>query len=51
MLSRNPFDIITVSETWLKDIKLVNSLLSPIIILNNRTEKRGGGVGIYISMK
>ena len=53
MLSRNQFDIITVSATWLNDIKLVNSLLSPIIILNNRTEKRGAGVGIYIkdSMK
>lgn len=51
MLMRYKFDIITLSETWLKDNPL---LLNHVTIpgykneFNNREEKRGGGVGLYI---
>jgi len=51
MLKQNPFDIITLSETWLKDNK---HLLEYVKIngynfsFKNRDEKRGGGVGVYI---
>ena len=51
MLSRYKFDIITLSETWLKDNQY---LLQHVSIGGyrfeyvNRGSKRGGGVGLYI---
>lgn len=51
MLMRYKFDIITLSETWLKDNAL---LLQHVNIPGykvefvNRPNKRGGGVGLYI---
>ena len=51
MLMRTKFDIITLSETWLKNNPL---LLNHVTIpgykneFNNREGKRGGGVGLYI---
>lgn len=51
MLNEHKFDIVTLSETWLKDNP---ALISYITIpgykfeYSNRTHKRGGGVGIYI---
>ena len=51
MLTRYKFDIITLSETWLKDNAL---LLQHVNIPGykvefvNRPNKRGGGVGLYI---
>ena len=51
MVMRYKFDIITLSETWLKNNPL---LLNHFTIpgykneFNNREEKRGGGVGLYI---
>ena len=51
MLSKHQFDIITLSETWLKDNA---KLLQHVNIQGyqfefvNRPNKRGGGVGLYI---
>ena len=51
MLSEHQFDIITMSETWLKQNK---ALLDHLEIegykkdFQNRDEKRGGGVGFYL---
>ena len=51
MLTKHKFDIITLSETWLKDNPL---LLNHVTIpgykneFNNRDGKRGGSVGLYI---
>jgi exonuclease III len=51
MIERYAFDIITMSETWLKENNL---LLQRVTIpgyvhaFNNRDKIRGGGVGIYI---
>ena len=51
MLSAYKFDIITLSETWLKDNKLLLQYVS-IPGYNfeflNRQNKRGGGVGVYL---
>ena len=50
-LSQYPFDIITMSETWLKDNEL---LLQHVTIpgychtFQNRERMRGGGVGMYL---
>jgi len=51
MLWSYKFDIITLSETWLKDNPdLLNhvSINDYILKFNNRDKKRGGGVGMYI---
>ena len=51
MLWSYKFDIITLSETWLKDNPdLLNhvSIDDYILKFNNRDKKRGGGVGMYI---
>ena len=51
MLDRHQFDLITMSETWLKENK---NLLNHLEIVGykkdfrNRDEKRGGGVGFYL---
>jgi len=51
MLKQHQFDIITLSETWLKDNK---HLLEYVKLsgynfsFKNRDNKRGGGVGVYI---
>ena len=51
MLHTYPFDIICLTETWMTDNK---HLLAYITIpgyamsYHNRTEKRGGGVGVYL---
>ena len=51
MLSAYKFDIITLSETWLKDNKLLLQYVS-ISGYNfeflNRQNKRSGGVGVYL---
>ena len=50
-LSQYPFDIIAMSETWLKDNDL---LLQHVTIpgychtFHNRDRTRGGGVGVYL---
>ena len=50
-VDRYKFDVITMSETWLKE----NHLLLQYVTIpgythafNNRDKKRGGGVGVYI---
>ena len=51
MLMRTKFDIITLSETWLKNNPLLlNHITNPGYKneFNNREEKRGGGVGLCI---
>ena len=51
MLNEYQFDIITMSETWLKDNqKLLDYVDIPGYNLEyaNRDNKRGGGVGVYI---
>ena len=51
MLNECQFDIITMSETWLKDNqKLLDYVDIPGYNLEytNRDSKRGGGVGVYI---
>ena len=51
MLNEYQFDIITMSETWLKDNqKLLDYIDIPVYILEyaHRDNKRGGGVGVYI---
>ncbi|XP_048590336.1 uncharacterized protein LOC5519158 [Nematostella vectensis] len=51
MVNRYSLDIITMSETWLKENKL---LLQHVTIpgyvhaFNNRDKKKGGGVGVYV---
>ena len=51
MLQEHPFDILTLSETWLKDdVNLLNYVQIPgyKFSYRNRNERRGGGV-VYIS--
>ena len=51
MLQEHPFDILTLSETWLKDdVNLLNYVQIPgyKFSYKNRNERRGGGVGLYI---
>ena len=48
MLQEHPFDILTLSETWLKDdVNLLNYVQIPgyKFRYKNRNERRGGGVG------
>ena len=52
MLYQHPFDIITLSETWLQnDTNLLQYAQTPgnSICYKNRDERRGGGVGMYIN--
>ena len=52
MLHEYQFDIITMSETWLKDNqKLLDYVNIPGCKLEyaNRDNKQGGGVGVYIN--
>ena len=51
MINQTKFDVITLSETWLKNDKhLLEYVRLPgyELAYRNRDEKRGGGVGIYI---
>ena len=51
MINQTKFDVITLSETWLKNDKhLLEYVRLPgyEFAYRNRDEKRGGGVGIYI---
>ena len=51
MLQEHPFDILTLSERWLKDdVTLFNYLQIPgyKFSYKNRNERIGGGVGLYI---
>ena len=51
MVNESKFDIITLSETWLKNDKhLLEYVNLPgyKFSYRNRDEKRGGGVGVYI---
>ena len=51
MLGEYQFDVIALSETWLKDYKYQQNyvqLNGYNKIFKNRTNKRGGGVGFYI---
>ena len=51
MLHHHPFDIITLSETWLRnDTNLLQYVQIPgySFCCKNRDERREGGVGIYI---
>ena len=51
MLHHHPFDIITLSETWLRnDTNLLQYVQIPgySFCYKNRDERREGGVGIYI---
>ena len=51
MLHHHPFDIITLSETWLRnDTNLLQYVQIPgySLCYKNRDERREGGVGIYI---
>ena len=52
ILQEHPFDILTLSETWLKDnMNLLNYVQIPgyKFSYKNRSERRGGGVGLYIN--
>ena len=52
MLSLYKFDIVCVTETWLKnDSTQINYVQIPgyDFVYNNRTTSKGGGVGFYIS--
>ena len=47
MLYQHPFDIITLSETWLRnDTKLTTVRTNTRY--KNRDERRGGGVGMFL---
>ena len=51
MVNESKFDIITLSEIWLKnDNQLLEYVNLPgcKFCYRNRDEKRGGGVGVYI---
>ena len=51
MINQTKFDVITLSETWLKNDKhLLEYVRLPgyEFAYRNRDERRGGGVGIYI---
>ena len=51
MLYHHPFDIITLSETWLRsDTNLLQYIQIPEynFCCKNWDERRGGGVGMYI---
>ena len=51
LINQYPFDIITLSETWLKDNQHVLDYVripGYSIEFRNRKDRRGGGVGIYM---
>ena len=51
VINQTNFDVITLSETWLKNDKYLLEyirLSGYEFAYRNRDEKRGGGVGIYI---
>ena len=51
MLEEHPFDILTLSETWLKnDINLLWYVPIPgyKFSYKNQNKRRGGGVGLHI---
>ena len=51
MLQEHPFDILTLSETWLKDdVNLLNYVRIPgyEFSYKNRNERRGGCISLYI---
>ena len=51
MIDENQFDIVTLSETWLRDNKhLLDYLKTPgyNFVYKNREQKLGGGVGAYL---
>ena len=51
MVEQYKFDIITLSETWLKDNQLLLDYVSIPgydLLYNNRDKTKGGGVGCYI---
>ena len=49
-ISKNPFDVIAVSETWLKPSTPNNKIDIPYysIYRNDRTDKTGGGTAFYV---
>ena len=50
-IERYNFDVVCMSETWLKDNKLLLqhvSIPGYTQVFNNRGKARGGGVGMYI---
>ena len=54
MFNKYKFDLITLSETWLKDNSyLIDYVTIPgyDIIYNNRDKIKGGGVGCYINTR
>ena len=50
LFSNQAFDIITVSETWFKQChsNKAFSLFGYKLYRNDRYDKRGGGIGVYI---
>ena len=51
MINQTKFDVISVSDTWLKkDKHLLEYVRLPgyVLAYRNRDQNRGGGVGIYI---
>ena len=51
MINENQFDIVTLSETWLRDNKhLLDYIKIPDckFVYKNREQKRGGKVGAYL---
>ena len=51
VIERYDYDIITMSETWLKDNQLLlDHVTIPAYVhaFNHTDKKRGGGVGMYI---
>jgi exonuclease III len=49
-ISKNPFDVIALSETWLKSTTTNAEIDVPnySIIRNDRTDKTGGGTAFYV---
>ena len=51
MINENQFDIITLSETWLRDNKHLLDHVKTLrynFVYKNREQKCGGGVGAYL---
>ena len=49
MLENHKFDIVALSETWLKDNKHQYQYVSGYkTVFQNRENKKGGGVGFYV---
>ena len=50
MLQEHPFDILTLSETWLKDdVNLLNYVQIPGYKFSYKNRKEEEGVSVYIS--